>query len=160
MAQTGATGEAASLRERLREDLKDAMRARDVVRRDTIRLVQAAIKNVEIERRGAELSDADVVVVMQRQVKQRHESITQYEQVNRSDLADVERAELAVIEAYLPQQMSREEIVVSAQAMIEQLGARGPSDRGKVMGGLMGQLRGKADGAMVNAVVSELLAQL
>ena len=136
------------------------MRARDVVRRDTIRLVQAAIKNVEIERRGAELSDADVVVVMQRQVKQRHESITQYEQVNRSDLADVERAELAVIEAYLPQQMSREEIVVTARAMIEQLGARGPSDRGKVMGGLMGQLRGKADGATVNAVVSELLAQL
>ena len=160
MAQTGATGEAASLRERLREDLKDAMRARDVVRRDTIRLVQAAIKNVEIERRGAELSDADVVVVMQRQVKQRHESITQYEQVNRSDLADVERAELAVIEAYLPQQMSREEIVVTAQAMIEQLGASGPSDRGKVMGGLMGQLRGKADGAMVNAVVGELLAEM
>ena len=160
MAQTGATGGAATLRERLREDLKDAMRARDVVRRDTIRLVQAAIKNVEIERRGAELSDADVVVVMQRQVKQRHESITQYEQVNRSDLADVERAELVVIEAYLPQQMSREEIVVSAKAMIEQLGASGPSDRGKVMGGLMGQLRGKADGAMVNAVVSELLAEM
>ena len=160
MAQPGAMGGAASLRERLREDLKDAMRARDVVRRDTIRLVQAAIKNVEIERRGAELSDADVVVVMQRQVKQRHESITQYEQVNRSDLADVERAELAVIEAYLPQQMSREEIVVTAQAMIEQLGARGPSDRGKVMGGLMGQLRGKADGATVNAVVSELLAEM
>ncbi len=160
MAQPAATGGAASLRERLRDDLKDAMRARDVVRRDTIRLVQAAIKNVEIERRGAELSDADVVVIMQRQVKQRHESITHYEQVNRSDLADVERAELAVIEAYLPQQMSREEIVVTARAMIEQLGARGPSDRGKVMGGLMGQLRGKADGATVNAVVSELLAEL
>ena len=160
MAQPAATGGAASLRERLRDDLKDAMRARDVVRRDTIRLVQAAIKNVEIERRGAELSDADVVVIMQRQVKQRHESITQYEQVNRSDLADVERAELAVIEAYLPQQMSREEIVVTARAMIEQLGARGPSDRGKVMGGLMGQLRGKADGATVNAVVSELLAEM
>ena len=160
MAQSGSTGGAASLRGRLREDLKDAMRARDVVRRDTIRLVQAAIKNVEIERRGAELSDADVVVIMQRQVKQRHESITQYEQVKRSDLADVERAELAVIEAYLPQQMSREEIVVTARAMIEQLGARGPSDRGKVMGGLMGQLRGKADGATVNAVVSELLAEM
>ena len=160
MAQPRATGGAASLRGRLREDLKDAMRARDVVRRDTIRLVQAAIKNVEIERRGAELSDADVVVIMQRQVKQRHESITQYEQVKRSDLADVERAELAVIEAYLPQQMSREEIVVTARAMIEQLGARGPSDRGKVMGGLMGQLRGKADGATVNAVVSELLAEM
>ena len=114
MAQPGATGGAASLRERLREDLKVAMRARDVVRRDTIRLVQAAIKNVEIERRGSELSDADVVAVMQRQVKQRHESITQYEQVNRSDLADLERAELAVIEAYLPEQMSREEIVVTA----------------------------------------------
>ena len=147
-----------SLRDRLRDDLKDAMRARDAVRRDTIRLVEAAIKNAEIEKRGSELSEQDVQAILQRQVKQRQDSIEQYEQANRSDLADAERAEIAVIEAYLPQQMSREEIEAAARAAIEQLGASGPGDRGKVMGRLMAELRGKADGAQVNAVVSDLLA--
>ena len=148
-----------SLRERLRDDLKDAMRARDVVRRDTIRLVEAAIKNAEIEKRGSELSEQDVQAILQRQVKQRQDSIEQYEQANRSDLADAERAEIAVIEVYLPQQMSRDEIEAAARAAIEQLGASGPGDRGKVMGRLMAELRGKADGAQVNAVVSDLLTQ-
>ncbi len=148
-----------SLRDRLRDDLKDAMRARDAVRRDTIRLVEAAIKNAEIEKRGSELSEQDIQAILQRQVKQRQDSIEQYEQANRSDLADAERAEIAVIEAYLPQQMSRDEIEAAARAAIEQLGASGPGDRGKVMGRLMAELRGKADGAQVNAVVSDLLAQ-
>ena len=148
-----------SLRERLRDDLKAAMRARDAVRRDTIRLVEAAVKNAEIEKRSAELSDQDVLAILQRQVKQRQDSIEQYEQANRSDLADAERAEIAVIEAYLPQQMSREQIETAARAAIDQLGATGPSDRGKVMGRLMSELRGKADGATVNAVVSDLLSQ-
>lgn len=148
-----------SLRERLRDDLKDAMRARDVVRRDTIRLVEAAIKNAEIEKRGAELSDQDVQAILQRQVKQRQDSIEQYEQANRPDLAAAERAEIAVIEVYLPQQLSRAEIETAARAAIDQLGATGPGDRGKVMGRLMSELRGKADGAMVNAVVGELLSQ-
>lgn len=147
-----------SLRERLRDDLKAAMRARDAIRRDTIRLVEAAIKNAEIEKRGAELSDQDVQAILQRQVKQRQDSIEQYEQANRSDLADAERAEIAVIEVYLPQQMSREEIEAAARAAIDQLGATGPGDRGKVMGRLMSELRGKADGAMVNAVVGDLLS--
>ncbi len=148
-----------SLRERLRDDLKAAMRARDAVRRDTIRLVEAAIKNAEIEKRSAELSDQDVLAILQRQVKQRQDSIEQYEQANRSDLADAERAEIAVIEVYLPRQMSREEIEAAARAAIDQLGASGPGDRGKVMGRLMSQLRGQADGATVNAVVSDLLSQ-
>ena len=148
-----------SLRERLRDDLKTAMRARDAVRRDTIRLVEAAVKNAEIEKRGVELSDQDVQAILQRQVKQRQDSIEQYEQADRSDLADIERAEIAVIEAYLPQQMSREEIETAARATIDQLGASGPGDRGKVMGRLMSQLRGQADGATVNAVVSDLLSQ-
>ena len=146
-----------SLRERLRDDLKDAMRARDAVRRDTIRLVEAAVKNAEIEKRGAELSEQDVQAILQRQVKQRQDSIEQYEQVGRPDLADAERAEIAVIQAYLPQQMSHEEIEAAARAAIEQLGASGPNDRGKVMGRLMADLRGKADGAQVNAIVSDLL---
>ena len=148
-----------SLRARLRDDLKAAMRARDAVRRDTIRLVEAAVKNAEIEKRSAELSDQDVLAILQRQVKQRQDSIEQYEQANRSDLADAERAEIAVIEVYLPRQMSREEIEAAARAAIDQLGATGPGDRGKVMGRLMSQLRGQADGATVNAVVSDLLSQ-
>lgn len=148
-----------SLRERLRDDLKDAMRARDATRRGTIRLVEAAIKNAEIEKRGGELSEQDIQAILQRQVKQRQDSIEQYEQAGRSDLADVERAEIAVIEAYLPQQMSRAEIEAAARDVIQQTGASGPSDRGKVMGQLMPQLRGQADGATVNAVVSELLAE-
>lgn len=148
-----------SLRERLRDDLKDAMRARDATRRGTIRLVEAAIKNAEIEKRGGELSEQDIQAILQRQVKQRQDSIEQYEQAGRSDLADVERAEIAVIEAYLPQQMSRSEIEAAARDVIQQTGASGPSDRGKVMGQLMPQLRGQADGATVNAVVSDLLAE-
>ena len=147
-----------SLRERLRDDLKDAMRARDATRRGTIRLVEAAIKNAEIEKRGGELSEQDIQAILQRQVKQRQDSIEQYEQAGRSDLADVERAEIAVIEAYLPQQMSRAEIEAAAREAIQQTGATGPSDRGKVMGQLMPQLRGQADGATVNAIVSDLLA--
>ena len=147
-----------SLRERLRDDLKDAMRARDAVRRNTIRLVEAAIKNAEIEKRGAELSEQDIQAILQRQVKQRLDSIEQYEQADRPDLADAERAEIAVIEVYLPQQLSRAEIETAARAAIDQLGATGPNDRGKVMGRLMSQLRGQADGATVNAVVSDLLS--
>lgn len=146
-----------SLRERLREDLKAAMRAREIVRRDTIRMLEAAIKNAEIERRGEELADEDVLAILQRQMKQRRDSIEQFEQGGREDLAEIERAEMAVIEAYLPEQLSRGDIAEAARRVIGQVGASGPGDRGKVMGPLMKELRGKADGAAVNAVVSELL---
>ena len=146
-----------SLRERLREDLKSAMRAGETVRRDTIRMLEAAIKNAEIERRGEALDDADVLAILQRQMKQRRDSIEQFEQGGREDLAEIERAEMAVIEAYLPEQLARDEIAEAARRIIGQVGASGPGDRGKVMGPLMKELRGKADGAAVNAVVSELL---
>ena len=151
-----------SLRDQLRADLHDAMRARDAVRRNTIRMLEAAIKNAEIERRqrNAELAEADVLAILQRQVKQRRDSIEQFEQGGRNDLADNERAEIAIIEAYLPQQLSREEVAARARAVIAQVGASGPSDRGKVMGPLMRGLRGLADGGMVNAVVGELLSEL
>lgn len=146
-----------SLRERLREDLKAAMRAGETVRRDTIRMLEAAIKNAEIERRGEELADEDVLAILQRQMKQRRDSIEQFEQGGREDLAGIERAEMAVIEAYLPEQLSRGDIAEAARRVIGRVGASGPGDRGKVMGPLMKELRGKADGAAVNAVVSELL---
>lgn len=146
------------LREQLREDLKSAMRAGDATRRNTIRMLEAAIKNAEIEKRGQELPEADVLAILQRQVKQRRDSIEQFERGGREDLAEIERAEIAVIEDYLPEQLSEAEIEAAAQRVIEQVGASGPGDRGKVMGPLMKELRGKADGAAVNAAVSKLLS--
>lgn len=146
------------LREQLREDLKSAMRAGDATRRNTIRMLEAAIKNAEIEKRGQELPEADVLAILQRQVKQRRDSIEQFERGGREDLAEIERAEIAVIEDYLPEQLSEAEIEAAARRVIEQTGASGPGDRGKVMGPLMKKLRGKADGAAVNAAVSKLLS--
>ena len=146
------------LREQLREDLKSAMRAGDATRRNTIRMLEAAIKNAEIEKRGQELPEADVLAILQRQVKQRRDSIEQFERGGREDLAEIERAEIGVIETYLPEQLSEAEIEAAARRVIEQTGASGPGDRGKVMGPLMKELRGKADGAAVNAAVSKLLS--
>lgn len=149
----------AGVRDQLRSDLRDAMRAKDVPRRNTIRMVEAAIKNAEIEKRGTELAESDILAILQRQVKQRRESIEQFTQGGRDDLAEKERVEIGIIEAYLPQQLSRDEVEVRARAVIEQVGAAGPGDRGKVMGMLMKDLRGQADGSLVNAVVGELLAE-
>lgn len=149
----------AGVRDQLRSDLRDAMRAKDVARRSTIRMVEAAIKNAEIEKRGTELAENDILAILQRQVKQRRESIEQFTQGGREDLAEKERVEIAIIEAYLPQQLSRDDVEVRARSVIEQVGATGPGDRGKVMGMLMKDLRGQADGSLVNAVVGELLAE-
>lgn len=147
------------VRDQMRSDLRDAMRAKDVPRRNTIRMVEAAIKNAEIEKRGKELAESDILAILQRQVKQRRESIEQFTQGGREDLAEKERVEIEIIEAYLPQQLSRDEVESKARAVIEQVGASGPGDRGKVMGMLMKDLRGQADGAVVNSVVGSLLAE-
>ena len=147
----------AGLRDQLREDLKSAMRAKDALRRDTIRLLQAAIKNADIEHRG-DVGDAAVLTIIQRQLRQRQDSIEQFEAGGRDDLAARERAEIGVLEGYLPAQMDRAAIRAAAKAVVERTGASGPGDKGKVMGPLMGQLRGKADGRLVNEVVGELLS--
>lgn len=146
----------AGLRDQLREDVKTAMRAKDALRRDTIRLLQAAIKNADIEQRG-EVDDAVVLTIIQKQLRQRQDSIEQFDAGGREDLAARERAEIGVLEAYLPAQMDRDAIMAAAQAVVARTGASGPGDKGKVMGPLMGQLRGKADGRLVNEVVGELL---
>jgi len=148
------------VRDQLRSDLRDAMRAKDAPRRNTIRMVEAAIKNAEIEKRGSELAESDVLAILQRQVKQRRESIEQFEKGGRTDLADNERVEIAIIEQYLPRQLGRDEVEARARAVIKQVGASGPTDRGKVMGMLMRELRGEADGSLVNAVVGELLDEV
>src|SRR3954451_25013820 len=158
-----------TLKQRLDADLRDAMRANDETRKSTLRLLLTAVRNAEIppERtEGAEgpsrvdLNDEAVQQIIQRQVKQRLDSIEAYDKANRKDLSAIEEAELVVLRAYLPAQMSREEVEAAARAVIEHVGAKGPVDKGKVMGPVMAELRGKADGSMINAVVTELLASL
>ena len=138
------------------DDLKQAMRAKDKVRRSVIRLVMAAIKNAEIARQAA-LDDADILGIIAKEVRQHQESIEAFKLGNRQDLVTQEEAELAVLNEYLPRQMTRDEIITEAHRVIEEVGARGLSDKGKVMPQLIAQLKGRADGREINAIVTELL---
>ena len=146
-----------SLEQRLRDELKQALKAGDKTRLSTIRLMLTGIRNAEIAR-GASLDDSGILDVISKGAKQRRESIDAFRKGNRPDLVAREEAELAILLEYLPQQMSREEIIASARQTIAEMGAKGPGDRGKVMSKLMAQLKGKAEGKEVSAVVSELLA--
>ena len=146
-----------SLHQTLKEDLKEALRAGDKSRVGIVRLVLAGIKNAEIDQ-GGPLDDAGVVAVLSKEAKRHRESIEAFKKGNRQDLVSKEEAELAVVLEYLPKQMSREEIIEAANRAIEAAGAKGPADKGKVMGRLMAEVKGKADGQQVNAIVSELLA--
>jgi len=147
----------AVLKQKLVDDLKQAMRARDKVKGLVIRLAMAAIKNAEIARQ-ADLDDGDILGIIAKEVRQRRESIEAFRQGNRQDLVAQEEAELAILQGYLPQQMTREEIMTEARRVIEEVGAQGPADKGKVMPKLMAHLKGRADGREINAVVTELLA--
>ncbi len=144
------------LKQKLTDDLRQAMRSGDKVRRSVIRLVMAAIKNTEIAQQ-ATLDDADILGIITKEARQRRESIEAFKQGNRPDLVAQEEAELAILNEYLPQQMTREEIIVAARRVIEEVGAQGPTDKGKVMPKLIAQLKGRADGREINAVVTELL---
>jgi uncharacterized protein YqeY len=144
------------LKQKLADDLKQALRSRDKVRCSVIRLVMAAINNAEIARQTI-LEDADILGVIAKEARQRHESIEAFKQGKRPDLVAQEEAELAILEEYLPQPMTREEIIQAARRVIEEVGAQGPGDKGKVMPKLIAQLKGKADGREINAVVTELL---
>jgi len=146
----------ASLEERLNSDLKQAMRGGDKVRRSVIRLVLAAVKNAEIARQAA-LEDNDVLGVIAKEARQRQESIEAFKQGNRHDLVAQEEGELAILQEYLPRQMTRDEIVAEARRVIEEVGAQGAGDKGKVMPKLIAQLKGRADGREINAAVTELL---
>lgn len=145
-----------NLQQRLRDDLKQAMKDGDKSRVSVIRLVRAGIANAEIAR-GGSLSDDDVVSVIAREVKQRRESIVAFASGNRQDLVDKEEAELAILLEYLPRQLSRDEIAAAARGVIEEVGAQGPRDKGKVMAKLAPQLKGQAEGREISDVVSELL---
>jgi len=145
-----------NLKQKLTDDLRQAMRDGDTVKRSSIRLVMAAVSNAEIARRGT-LEDTDILGIITKEVRQHHESIDAFKQGNRQDLVAQEEAELAVLQGYLPRQMTREEVVEAARRVIEEVGALGPGDKGKVMPKLVTQLKGRADGREINAVVSELL---
>ena len=146
-----------SLKQKLMDDLKQAMKSGDEVKRSAIRLLMAAIKNAEIARQ-ASLEDADIFGIIAKEIRQRKESIEAFKQGNRQDLVAREEAELSILEKYLPQQVTREEIVEAARRIIEEVGAQGPGDKGKVMPRIIAQLKGRADGREINAVVTELLA--
>ncbi len=146
----------AGLRQKLWDDLKQAMRGGDKVRRSVIRLVIAAIGNAEIAKQAA-LDDTDILGVIAKEVRQRRESIEAFKLGNRQDLVAQEEAELTILNEYLPRQMTREEIMVAARQVIDEIGAEGPDDKRKVMPQLIAQLKGRADGREINAVVTELL---
>jgi uncharacterized protein len=149
-----------STQDQLTDDLKVAMKSGDTLTKDTIRMIKAAIQNATIASKGDSLDDAAVDEVLAKMAKQYRDSIITYRDVKREDLAAKEEAELSVVMHYLPEQMSAEDVRAIVEAVVAEVGAAGPGDKGKVMGKLMPQVKGKADGSVVNAVVTEILASL
>ncbi len=146
-----------SLKDQITEDMKTAMRAKDSERLLTVRTLLAAMKQKEVDERVV-LDDAAIVAIVDKLVKQRKDSIAAFESGNRQDLADKEKAEMLVLQGYLPQRMSAEEVTAAVQAIVAEVGAKGPGDMGKVMGAVKAQLTGKADMGMVSAAVKAVLA--
>ena len=145
------------LKERIQEDMKNAMRARDAASLGAIRLLQAAIKQKEVDERVV-ADDAAVLAIVEKLIKQRKDSISQFEQAGRQDLVDKEKAELDLLSAYLPQQMSEAEIAAAIDAAITATGAAGPQGMGKVMSALKSTLAGRADMSKVSGLVKARLA--
>jgi uncharacterized protein YqeY len=147
-----------SLKERINEDMKAAMRAKAADKLGTIRLLLAAIKQKEVDERVSLDDDAAVVAIVDKLIKQRKDSISQFQAAGRTDLADKEAAELEVLQVYMPQQLSADEVAQAVKAAVAQTGAAGPQDMGKVMGVLKGLLAGRADMTAVSAQVKAALA--
>ena len=146
-----------SLKERITDDMKAAMRAKDSERLGTIRLLTAAMKQKEVDER-VELDDPMVVAIVDRMLKQRKDSIEAFEKAARQDLVDKEIAEVKVLQAYLPARLSADEVAAEVKAIVAELGAKGPGDMGKVMGAVKARLAGKADMGQVSAAVKAALA--
>ncbi len=146
-----------SLKDQITEDMKTAMRAKDSERLGTIRLLQAAMKQKEVDERIT-LDDAGVVAIVDKLIKQRKDSIAAFEGAGRQDLADKEKAEMAVLQVYLPARLSAEEVAAEVKAIVAELGAKGAGDMGKVMGAVKTRLAGKADMGEVSAAVKAALA--
>jgi uncharacterized protein YqeY len=147
-----------SLKEQITEDMKSAMRAKDTGRLGTIRLLLAAMKQKEVDER-VELDDAAVIAIVEKLIKQRKDSISQFQAANREDLVAIENAELVVLQAYMPAQMSEAEVAAVVAKAVTEVGATGPQDMGKVMGIVKPQLAGKADMGVVSAQVKAALTK-
>jgi uncharacterized protein len=160
--------------QKINDDMKQSMRDKQALKTSTLRLLISAIKYAEMKKQEAEfhksgavadktqmsLNDADILGVIAKEIKQREDSILAYKQGNRQDLVDKESAEMVILKTYMPQQMSRDEIIAEAQKTIAEVGAKGAGDKGKVMGKLIGKLKGKADGKDINDVVTEILGKM
>lgn len=146
-----------SLKDQITDDMKNAMRAKQADRLGTIRLLLAAIKQKEVDDRIS-LDDAGVIPIIDKLIKQRKDAVDAYMKAQRTDLADKESAEIQVLNAYLPQRLSNEEIIAAVATIVSTLGASGPGDMGKVMGAVKTQLAGKADMALVSQAVKSALS--
>ena len=145
------------LKDRIQDDMKAALRARQAERLSTIRMLMAAMKQREVDER-IELDDAAIVGIVDKLIKQRKDSIAAFEQAGRTDLVDKESAEVVVLESYLPQRLSAEAIAAAVHALVAELGAGGPGDMGRVMQAAKARLAGQADMALVSAAVKQALA--
>lgn len=146
-----------SLKQRLTDDMKAAMKAGEKERLGTIRLMNAAIKQKEVDER-IEVDDTQVLAILEKMMKQRKDSVSQYEAANREDLAVIERAEMAIIEQYLPAKLGEAEVLAVIDAVIAEVGASGPADMGKVMGAVKPKLAGQADMGEVSKLIKQRLA--
>ena len=147
-----------TLRDQINDDLKAAMRSGETVRRDTIRLLTAALKQRDVDERKT-LTDGDILAVIEKMIKQRRDSISQFEQGGRQDLADKEKLELTLLQTYMPQAMSADELAAAIAAAVAETGAAGPADMGKLMAVLKPKLAGRADMGKVSAAVKAQLAK-
>ena len=147
-----------TLKEQITEDMKSAMRAKEAERLGTIRLLLAAIKQREVDERIT-VDDTGIIAIIEKLIKQRKDSIEQFQKAGRTDLVDQESKELAILQAYMPAQLSAAEVQSAIQKVIADLGASGPQDMGKVIGALKAQLAGKADMGMVSGLVKATLAK-
>ncbi|MDF2925522.1 MAG: aspartyl-tRNA amidotransferase [Paenibacillaceae bacterium] len=146
-----------NLNDRLNEDMKQAMRSQDKFRLSVIRMVRSSIKNIEIDQRKT-LDDQEVLDVLNREIKQRRDSLHEFEKAGRQDLADQLKQELTILAEYMPRQLSEDEVKVIVQQTIQEVGASSKADIGKVMGALMPKVKGLADGKLVNQIVQQSLA--
>jgi len=144
------------LRDKINQELKEAMKAKDTKKRDALRLLTSAFKQIEVDERK-ELSDDDVIKIIQKQVKSRNDAVTQYKDAGRDDLMQIELDEIAYYEPYLPAQLSDDELTKALQEIIAKVGASTMKDMGKVMGLASKELAGKADGKRINGCVKTLL---
>jgi uncharacterized protein len=163
----------AGLMQKLNDDLKQSVRDKNEIKTSTLRLLISAVRYALMKKQDAEfnknpnadlkliaMSDADILGVIAKEIKQREDSIAAYTAGKRQDLVDKETAEMKILQTYMPQQLTRDQIVAAARQLIADLGAKGPGDKGKVMGKLVAQLKGQADGKVINEVVSELLGKI